>query len=97
MQQAIWTIEQELTSTSNTLANSLIAFAAVSGWTDTGRVKVLNLSWWDNAGDTRFPEGTYAQDQLYLAPVPEPETYAMLLAGLGLIGFVAKRRRRQLP
>ena len=97
MQQAIWTIEQELTSTSNTLANSLIAFAAVSGWTDTGRVKVLNLSWWDNAGDTRFPVGTYAQDQLYLAPVPEPETYAMLLAGFGLIGFVAKRRRRQLP
>jgi hypothetical protein len=28
------------------------------------------------------------------APVPEPETYAMLLAGLGLIGFVAHRRKR---
>jgi len=26
--------------------------------------------------------------------VPEPETYAMLLAGLGLMGFVARRRRR---
>ena len=26
------------------------------------------------------------------APVPEPETYAMLLAGLGLIGAVARRR-----
>jgi hypothetical protein len=25
--------------------------------------------------------------------VPEPETYAMLLAGLGLVGFVARRRR----
>jgi hypothetical protein len=25
-------------------------------------------------------------------PVPEPETYAMLLAGLGLIGVVARRR-----
>ncbi|MDP3288244.1 MAG: PEPxxWA-CTERM sorting domain-containing protein, partial [Methyloversatilis sp.] len=24
--------------------------------------------------------------------VPEPETYAMLLAGLGLIGFMARRR-----
>ncbi|MGB4063504.1 MAG: SdiA-regulated domain-containing protein [Azonexus sp.] len=27
------------------------------------------------------------------APVPEPETYAMLLAGLGLLGAVARRRK----
>jgi len=26
--------------------------------------------------------------------IPEPETYAMLLAGLGLVGFAANRRRR---
>ncbi len=31
-----------------------------------------------------------------LAPVPEPETYAMLLAGLGVMGaFVRRRRQRQ--
>ena len=29
-----------------------------------------------------------------ITPVPEPETYAMLLAGLGLVGFGAKRRRK---
>jgi len=29
----------------------------------------------------------------YIMAVPEPETYAMLLAGLGLIGFSARRRR----
>jgi hypothetical protein len=28
-----------------------------------------------------------------VAPVPEPETYAMLLAGLGLMGVVVRRRR----
>lgn len=28
-----------------------------------------------------------------LAPVPEPETYAMLLAGLGMLGLMARRRR----
>ncbi|MCL1860402.1 MAG: PEPxxWA-CTERM sorting domain-containing protein [Proteobacteria bacterium] len=28
-------------------------------------------------------------------PVPEPETWAMLLAGLGIVGVTAKRRRRQ--
>ena len=29
-----------------------------------------------------------------LAPVPEPETYALLIAGLGLVGFSAKRRQK---
>ena len=29
------------------------------------------------------------------APVPEPETYAMMLAGLGLLGFAGRRRKIQ--
>ena len=28
-----------------------------------------------------------------LTPVPEPETYAMFMAGLGLMGFIARRRK----
>ena len=29
---------------------------------------------------------------VFAAPVPEPETYALMLAGLGLVGFAARRR-----
>ena len=29
-----------------------------------------------------------------VAAIPEPETYALMLAGLGVVGFVARRRKR---
>lgn len=31
----------------------------------------------------------------YASPAPEPETYAMMLAGLGLVGFSARRRSQR--
>jgi hypothetical protein len=36
--------------------------------------------------------GAFGGD-LTIAAVPEPETYAMLLGGLGLVGFAARRRK----
>jgi hypothetical protein len=30
-----------------------------------------------------------------VSPVPEPETYAMMLSGLGLIGFVGRRKKQK--
>lgn len=35
-----------------------------------------------------------ARSAMALAPVPEPSEYAMLLAGLGLVGVMARRRMR---
>ena len=37
-------------------------------------------------------DGGYSAKYTPVTPVPEPETYAMLLAGLGLIGFSARRK-----
>ena len=31
-------------------------------------------------------------NSISIAPVPEPETWAMMAAGLGLVGFAARRR-----
>jgi len=91
MQQAFWNLENE-PGTPNSLAQSYIfdANTAVSnGYTGYGNVRVLNL--YTDAGYT-----THAQDQLVmLAPVPEPETYAMMLAGLGLMAVVARRRKQR--
>ncbi len=39
-----------------------------------------------------FIEKKYAGLNVITTPVPEAETYAMMLAGLGLIGFVVRRR-----
>lgn len=47
--------------------------------------------------DAGNPAGKVLIDDLYLgvaAPVPELETNAMMLAGLGVVGFIARRRRR---
>jgi hypothetical protein len=41
-----------------------------------------------------FSAPVLAFDDMNIAPVPEPTTIAMMLAGLGVLGFVARRSRR---
>jgi hypothetical protein len=36
----------------------------------------------------------WALGSVTVTPVPEPEAYAMMLAGLGIVGAIARRRRR---
>jgi hypothetical protein len=36
------------------------------------------------------------QDQMFATPVPEPESYAMLLAGLSALGFRLRSRKQKI-
>jgi hypothetical protein len=106
LQNAFWYLEGEVTTLgSNPSGTDLTvaelaqaqtwinqANAAVAGgWNSIGDVRVLNLMRKDDQGNYTVK----AQDQLYLiTPVPEPEIYAMMGLGLGLMGFVARRRKQ---
>ena len=46
-----------------------------------------------NVHTTLNPSGAVRGQLLQVAVVPEPETYALMLAGLGLIGAIARRRK----
>jgi hypothetical protein len=93
MQQAIWSMEDESFGAMSSLATSYknLATTATSSnaWSGIGNVRVLNLYSKDSHNDYTVN----AQDQLYMvATVPEPETYALMLAGLALVGGIARRR-----
>jgi len=92
LQKAIWYLENEKPySFLDTKGQQLVSAAIGANWNDIGGVRVLNL--YDSYNPITHVFSGKHQDQLYITPVPEPETYAMLLAGLGLMGFVARRRR----
>lgn len=72
---------------------------ALSSWTHfsfdnlaaTGPVTELKFS---SRNDPSFTRLDNVSVTLLAPPVPEPETYAMLAVGLGLMGFAARRRQQ---
>lgn len=98
LQNVFWYLENEITN----LGNGLSADELTQATTWLGQANTAVAGSWGNAiGDVRVlnllkPDGSRAQDQLYLTtPVPEPEIYAMMGLGLGLMGWVGRRRRQQ--
>jgi len=56
-------------------------------------VQTVNTLTITGTGSDNFLEGARLEGTLSVSPVPEAETYAMLLAGLGLMSFIARRRK----
>ena len=89
-------------TTGPTLVHSATVNTPVAGysWVSLTPSGVLSAGSYDvrltgvmNASITPNPTGE--SGGIILAAIPEPETYAMMLAGLGLMGFVARRRRQK--
>ena len=78
----------------NTAANLAVP---VAGWGDNGAVSTIKLTLSNQlfvtGGAGEIWKNTVTVNTSVSA-VPEAETYAMMLAGLGLVGFMARRRTR---
>lgn len=78
------------------VVSSLTPSNVVFNWTGLNSVSFSSLGGTPHGGYSGAG-AHFAMDNLTVnvAAVPEPETFAMLLAGLGLMGAVARRRKAQ--
>ena len=93
-QIAVWEIAYE-TSGSYNLANGSATFSG--GTAATSGALAMATNWLAAlgsapSGGVLVLENREHQDVIY-APVPEPETYALMAAGLFAMGFVVRRQR----
>ena len=72
-----------LTTNGDQSVSEYVQFTASAG------VHITALSFFNSPQTDAFESANFS----VTTPVPEPSTYALLLAGLGAIGFVARRRR----
>lgn len=72
---------------------------ASTGFVDAWTINYANLAagsyYLRVSGNIVGNSSTDFAGNLALAPVPEPETYAMMLGGLGLLAFTARRRKQK--
>jgi len=97
-QLAVWEIVNEGSGTYNLTSGGFKASGTGSALAQSWLTELVVASTSDYSANIWTVQSMlttghgYAQDVVVFSAVPEPQTYAMLLAGLGLIGFSARRR-----
>jgi len=72
------------------------SFDLLDWGSSSGTFKTINASGLSLAAGTKLDYSQlYTNGTITVTAVPEPESYALMLAGLGAIGFLARRRRAQ--
>lgn len=94
-QIAVWEIAYETKPGAYNLGDGVATF--LGGSAASSGALALASTWLGGLTNGGHPsivvtESREHQDMIY-APVPEPETYVLFMAGLAAMGFVARRRR----
>lgn len=101
-----WTLG-DFTLTDSPMADFIGTYPSVF-YPGTGQINAYNVSvsgyttvhfdaynhYFKQENDAKYVKAPFSHDG-EVSAIPEPETYAMLGIGLGLMGFVARRRKQQ--
>lgn len=96
-----WEASQDITFTG--LLNGSVVYSATSFSINNTAPTLITLDWSgiDSLSITNVTAGNdnkhWAMDDMTytISAVPEPSTYALMLGGFGLVGFMAARRQKQ--
>lgn len=85
-------LEGVITHTTTFTVNTTGSTREIFNWNNIDTVLITATGGTHNS--SVFNGTSFAMDNLIInSPVPEPETYAMLLVGLSLVGFITRRRK----